>query len=111
LFNPISPPLLSSETVERGRPINLEVVDEDLFSHEYRKDFGAVSGRVYSDIDLLSNGFLARRGLPDFSAFATERRGLGRLKTLVRSVQYSASSRRFDGGTGFGDYRTRTPTV
>lgn len=95
MFKPLYPPLLSAESVERRRPVNLVDADTALFSHEYRRSFGPVAGRLYSDIDLLPNGFLARRGLPELSAFASERRGFGKLKTLVRSVQYSASSRRF----------------
>ena len=96
MFNPVSPPLLPAESVERRRPSNLAEGDGPLFSHEYRKDFGALSARSYTDIDLLANGFLARRGIPDFSAFAAERRGVGKAKTLVRSFQYSAFSRRLD---------------
>ena len=93
MFKPLYPPLLPPESVERRPPVNLVADDGVLFSHEYRRDFDAVSLRLYSDRDLLSNGFLARHGLPEFSAFAVERRGLGRLKTLVRSVQYSAFTR------------------
>lgn len=55
--------LLSAETVARHHPINLGSGDAEFFSHGFRRDFGPVLGRIYKNIDLLSNDFLVRRRL------------------------------------------------